>query len=279
MRIRPAGIVLLMAGVCGCSARGNVDLLESRLRQQEDKLFQTGAELESARSDLTVARREVDALRMQLVSRGDATILPERADALFRAEGIRFNTLQTGGLDRDNQRGDDSLSAVLVPHDVDGDLVKLSGRIQLELFDLALPGDRQRIGSWDFDATQSSNHWHRGFVGTGYLFQLPWQKVPEHSELLLHARLTAADGREFNTSKSIAVTPPVPVDRVANDAPPQLIESSGDRQEIPVWDSSPTLLKGPDLFRRLGGEQQDPRVFDLPPVGSGDRKVEPVLPK
>ena len=97
---------------------------------------------------------------------------------------------------------------MLTPVDAGDDLLKLPGAIQLELLDLSMPAGRQQIGNWEFTAEDSRQHWHSGPFGSGYVFKLPWQQPPVNSELTLHAKMTTADGRTFDTSQVINITPP-----------------------------------------------------------------------
>lgn len=204
---RRVAVFCVLLFVCGCATQGNLDLLEARLRQQEDRLFELQARLEETQAELVVARKEAEGLRTQLSSQGQSPILPEQAQALYRAEGVRFNSLLTGGLDTDGSPGDDLISAVLAPHDSDGDLVKLPGAIEIELLDLSQPHDRRRIGHWEYPLEESREHWHSGLVGSGYLFKLPWQRPPESSELLLHARMTTPDQRQFDAAIQVEIEP------------------------------------------------------------------------
>ena len=191
----------------GCAARGNTDLLESRLRQQEDMLRDMEAQLAQSRAELQTAGRETLALREQVGGRVQQVLLPEQTHSIARAEGIQINTLRSGGLDYDDAPGDDLLSAVVVPTDAQGETVKLPGELEIEVFDLAQSGER-RIGHWKFNAQDTAAAWHSSFIGSGYLFKLPWQTVPARSDLLLHAKLTTPDGRQFDASENIRVTPP-----------------------------------------------------------------------
>lgn len=200
--------LLIALTVCGCGGRRNVDVLEGRLRHQEALLADLESKLESNEAELHVSQKTVETLRSQLAGRGEETILPEQASVLYGATGIRFNQLLTGGHDIDGQPGDELLNAVLIPHDVDGELVKLPGTIQLDVSDLTKPRGQQLIGSWEFSTKESRAFWHRGFISSGYIFRLPWQQVPETPELLLHARLITPDGRQFDKSQIIHITPP-----------------------------------------------------------------------
>jgi len=202
--------VLAAACLCGCAARGSIDVLESELRRQEDLLRQTQEQLQQAKSDLEVAHRESNALRKQLANRGDQPLLPEQADVLFRAEGIRFNSLLTNGIDRDGAPGDEKLSVLLYPHDREGGLLKLPGEIELKVVDLSAPADRQQLGQWTYTIEQCRELWHNGFLASGYLFELPWQQPPMSEEVTLHARFRTPDGREFDATQQVKVTPPGP---------------------------------------------------------------------
>jgi hypothetical protein len=87
-------------------------------------------------------------------------------------------------------------------------MIKLAGAVELELFDLSRVAEDQRLGRWEFSAEDVREHWHRGFLSAGYLFQLDWQRVPTSSELTLHARLVAPDNRRFDATTQIKINPP-----------------------------------------------------------------------
>lgn len=197
--------VLLAAG---CAHPQAVDVLEARLRDREDQVSRLQAELARLQAELNVARRESDALREQLGRRGEASLLPEQAEVLFRAEGVKFHPLLTGGHDADGQPGDELLHVVLIPHDRDGELLKLPGEIALRVIDPSLPPERQQVAEWSFSREEARETWRRSLVGSGYHFRLPWPRPPVSSELVLHAQLMAPDGRRFDASRVIRITPP-----------------------------------------------------------------------
>jgi hypothetical protein len=192
----------------GCSLRGDAGLLETRLREQEDRQFDLEAALKKSQSELEIVQRQNDMLHKRLAENSEGNILPEQADALFHATGIRIQKWMTGGLDRDEQPGDELLTAVIVPHDDDGETVKLPGTLHLLVLDPSLPHDQQRIGEWTFTSEESRRHWHKGMIASGYQFRLPWQHIPHSSKLVLHATLTTTDGRIFHAGEFIHVEPP-----------------------------------------------------------------------
>jgi hypothetical protein len=130
------------------------------------------------------------------------------------------------------------LVAVLTPVDEHGDLVKLPGTIELEALDLTRPVGERQLGKWTFDAAQSRELWKSGLFSAGYQLEVPWQKSPAE-ELMLHARLTTADGRHFDATHPVKV-------ELADRAPPRTLEmpagvtpvTHNDRADSP-WEDRP----------------------------------------
>ena len=211
--------VLCALGLAGCASRGNVEILEAELRQEEHAREQLAEHLRQSQEELKIARTDAAALRAQLADRRQTALSPEQADVLYRAEAIKFGMLLTSGQDRDGQPGDDALSVLITPVDVHGDLVKLAGDVELELFDMTRSPERQRLGRWRYPVEEVREHWHKGFMSAGYLFQVEWETPPTSPELTLHARLTAGDGRQFDATTQVKVAPPASV-------PPPLVQAS-----------------------------------------------------
>jgi outer membrane murein-binding lipoprotein Lpp len=198
------GTLVLAAG---CASTGQLDVLESRLRRQEDANNQLQSQLTESQSQLQAARREAGDLRTQIAS-GQKVARAEQLTALGTVEGISLNKYLTGGVDRDGVPGDEIFSAVVVPADADGNLVKAPGSVVLTVLDLSKPESQQTVGRWEFSPKESENLWHSGFFGSGYTVRVPWQKIPDSPTLLVHARLKTVDGRQFDTSQSIRINPP-----------------------------------------------------------------------
>lgn len=196
----------LLASAClsGCVSRGDVELLEANLRQQQDLAVSYQRQLEDLRSELATAHTELQQLRKDLADVGKPA-LQEQTEPLAKITGVEFNSMMTGGRDADGAPGHDVLTAVLSPHDADGDLLKLAGDIEIELLDLSRSGDKQRIGSWRYPANKSRELWHSGFLASGYQLDLPLTEHPQKGDALLHGRLTTADGRQFDTSYHVTL--------------------------------------------------------------------------
>ena len=206
---------LLLAGVLGCSSSGDISLLEAELRQKETMIAELDAQVVQVRQELAASQVEMNSLREQMAGT-NAGLVAEQAATLAKAETIAFHRLLTSGLNQDDLPGDERMSVLLTPLDAQGDLIKLPGRIELTLYDHSLPEDQQKIGHWAFSADEATDAWHKGFTASGFLFELPWQTPPKADKLTLHGRLTAPDGRQFDTTSQIAVRlPNAPVNTAA----------------------------------------------------------------
>ncbi len=229
---------------CGCLGRGSTDLLQVRLREQQQLLAETRAELDSTSRELKLARKEADGLRTQLAGKGPA-LLPEHSSLLVRASGIRINPMLTAGFDRDDAFGDDMLVLQFTPLDEQGEVLKLPGDIRIRVLDPALAEESQTVAEWKFTAAQGREHWVRGLLGSGYQFSLPWQEPPRNKELIIHVQLRTADGREFTATHVLKITPPVVtadssriIPAAAAAAEPSAAETRKPEVTRPVYDDS-----------------------------------------
>jgi hypothetical protein len=281
---------LILVGL-GCAHHGDVDALESELRAQEMAQEELAQQLARARDDLKVAHSDAAVLRSQLNKRHQVSLTQEQADVLYRAEAIKFNMLLTSGQNRDGEAGDEGLSVMLIPVDVHGDLVKLAGEVELDLFDMTLESEQQRLGQWKFTIDEVRAHWHSGFISTGYLFQIDWQKLPRARELTLHARLGIPDGRNFDVTTQVKVEPPSSSRPVARTAAPPRRE--GPSTALPgkasVSDVAPAAAtvnaRRPDFAKTAGGSKPPPpvrihpaRADDPAPTRTSDKWTDETIP-
>lgn len=244
----------------GCATRGDVELVEAQLRDRQDELARTQAKLARAEREVEIARRDADQLRGQLVSNGEEVVLPEQADTLYRATGIRFNTWLTAALDADGRPGDDVVTAVLTPHDVDGHPVKLPGNLEVTLSNHA-DGRAIPIRTWRFTAAESRELWQSDLLGGGFRLSLPVDAATAEQVVLL-ARLRSADGRTFETEhrvdlrKSEALAEGASSPTVPSPVEPSPVERTSARESF----SGATF----------GEREFDEAVSDGPPVDGRD---------
>lgn len=218
----------------GCSSRGQMELLEAEIRQHQDALRRAESKAGELETQLSVARNETELLRTQMARVDGQSPLPEQTGAIARLAGVKINTLLSGGKDRDGQPGDDVLVALVAPHDQQGDLVKIAGEVEIEAFDMTLPSEDKRVGRWTYTPEEAAKVWHSGFVGAGLQFELPWQALPAGKELVVHARLRTIDGRQFDTSTPLKVTPPVVAAQPPELLPVPPIQPVKHEAEVPI---------------------------------------------
>ncbi len=237
-------LIALVALPAGCiRSSGNVELLEARLRDQQDLAFRYERLLSDAQEELRIARGEANQLRQQLAERGQPALLPEHADVLLRAEKLAFDKMMTGGRDTDDQPGDDVLHLVITPQDRDGETVKLIGELVITAEAPGPEGTLTPVGQWTIAPEEARENWHAGFLASGYQFEFPWQKLPQDEELVVHAQLKTADGRKLTATQVIKIDPP------------------GHQNVVTVGNSEtssePRLLPPLSRERELGDHQKD----------------------
>lgn len=245
--------------LCGCLGRAKPDLLQARLREQQERVVEVERRMEAAQADLERARRESEQLRAELARTGKQVMAAEYTESLIRASKLQINPLLSGGLNRDSQPGDDALVAFFALTDDDGEVVKLPGTVELTLLDPSLPEPTRQVGQWRFTAEECRSKWTRGFTGSGYQFTVPLDQPIQHDQLVLHAKLTTADKRIFDASQLVRVSrsegsetvgrvpsseqvPRQPLDDV-NDPPPPAGDPAAGRPRQANWtedDVSPT---------------------------------------
>lgn len=267
MRIMLTWMSALM--LCGCLGRAKPDLLQARLREQQEYVVDVERRMEVAESDLQHARREAEQLRAELARSGKRVVAAEYTESLVRASKLQINSLMTGGLNRDTKPGDDALVAYLCLVDDDGEAIKLPGTVQLTLLDPSLPEPSRQIGYWQFTAEECRSKWTRGFTGAGYQFTVPLDQPSRNEQLVLNAKLTTSDNRVFDATHLVRVGTgseseesrgriPVPADEPnalddINDPPPAPVDSTaGSAALSPASDwEDPGTESGPAANGRI----------------------------
>ena len=198
---------VVMICASGCASNGRIDVLEARLREQEIVVDRYERQIADVNSQLSMATRRARMLEQKLAGASEA-VSSEATEKIAAVEGVKFNTLLTAAQDQDDTPGDDKIHAMVYPHDANGDLVKLVGKVIFEAIDLSLPEGSRTVGRWEMDPDSALETWHDGFLSSGYKFEFPWQKRPAGKEVLLHVKLEAPDGREFTAQHTVAIDPP-----------------------------------------------------------------------
>ena len=264
--------------ICGCLSRGSTDLLHARIREQQTHIAETERQMALAQTELQRTRREADNLRAELARSGNGVLGAEQTEALVRVTKLQIHSLLSGGVNKDEQPGDDAFVAQLAPVDDDGEVVKLPGKIELTLIDPALPEDQRQVGQWKFTADECRSRWTRGFTGAGYQFTMPLVESPEHDSLVLHAKLTTSDGRSFDANQIVRVTPSNTMTassrRTVLDKAPRELDDINDPPPAPLKDEPAEL---PEWAEQDAGAKK--KTAPLPPLRDSTNWTEGTIPK
>lgn len=208
----PARILLAaltLAALAGC--RGNIEVLETQLRHQEDQLRQTQRALTETRQELETARRESRQLQSELARVSDGAFAVEQVAFVARAEALEINQLLSGPLPVDDvRRSDESpqFKIVCYPKDATGDVLKVGGDFQVAMSWETPGGTVEPLGQWTFAADDAEGYWHSGFLGTGFHFVVPVHLPAAAESVDVSVKLETPDGRTFEAESRVRLLVP-----------------------------------------------------------------------
>lgn len=160
-------LLIVMILLSGCGSRGHQELLESRLRAQEEQLATLQTQLSTNRQELAYARKENQTLQERLdASEPGSTAF---VSAQSRVEKIVIDPLYTG-LNRVNNKR--TLVLFFTPLDGLGKAVKLPGDVTIQLRRADQPESSPPLEQWDLTSQSCIKYWQDGFLKSGFLFQV-----------------------------------------------------------------------------------------------------------
>ena len=175
----------------------------SETRQQLlRRIAQLAKKNRDLRADVTSQKKQIHSL----ANLGQG----KRLEKLFHAEKIRLGR-HTGGIDTDDKFVHDAIKVYLHPIDPDGSTVKAAGSVKIQIFDLALPAERNIIGLYEWSVDDMSKCFSGGFMTYHFSFVCPWKKntLPEHEQLTVRVEfLDYLTGKTFTTQKACKVKLP-----------------------------------------------------------------------
>jgi hypothetical protein len=130
---------------------------------------------------------------------------PERLNPDLTIDRIVLNEAMSGGLNLDGKPGDELLGVAIEQRDAKDARMIAPGDVSIVVVDPALDGKASKIARWDFDSEEVARHVRRNREGAALQFELPWPKLPAHSDLRLFVRFTTYDGRKLEANLPIEV--------------------------------------------------------------------------
>jgi len=193
-----AGPLLL----CGCPAAGpsQLDQLVAQRDQGREQVRQLQATNEGLQAMILDQRQQIKTLQ----ALGDA-----RLEKLYHVERIDLGQY-TGGINTDDQAGDDAIKVYLQPIDQYGSVIKAAGEVTVQLFDLAMPPQENLIGQYKWNVDEVAKLWSSGFLVYHYSFLCPWQHgVPKHDQITVRVEFVDyLTGKHFTAQKVCTIALP-----------------------------------------------------------------------
>lgn len=114
----------------------------------------------------------------------------KRLDLLNAPVKIQIERL-SGGYNDDGVPGDDGVVVYIRPIDGDGDVLKATGDIQIQLWDLAGTTDELLVGEYILDAEHALGRWYGKLMTHHYTVKCPWRsEPPAHNEITIRVLFT-----------------------------------------------------------------------------------------
>ena len=137
---------------------------------------------------------------------------PDRPADLFAPVSIEIASL-SGGANYDQEPGDDGITVHLRPKDTDGQVVKVPGRISIQLMDNTDLSNPKVINVCTFEKSDELRKLWMGILGTNhYTIRCPF---PDRAELPSSRKLTVSalfvdflTGKTLTTTRELAFSPP-----------------------------------------------------------------------
>ncbi len=188
----------------------------------------SGAELGRLSLENDNLKREVTSQARDIAKR-DATLATLRAQInnlnkwgqdrpadLFAPTKIEIASL-SGGHNYDERPGDDGITIYLSPKDADGDIVKVPGRIEVQLLNNTDLKNPKIIATFIFEAEKLRESWHGRFLTNHYTLKCPFppkQDLPDTRRLLATVKFTDfLTGAELTATKELAFEQLAPRDK------------------------------------------------------------------
>jgi hypothetical protein len=157
---------LLLLGAAGCDSENMHEALTESNRQTIQR-EETIAQLQQRVQTLEKTLREKNRQIAELKSLGI-----QRIEHLFTTDRVTLGN--TGGVNLDDEPGDDAIRVYLLPTDSHGSTIKAAGDVTVQLFDLETDPKNTLIGEYTFPAEKIHEHWYGGFGVYHFRFDCRW---------------------------------------------------------------------------------------------------------
>ena len=198
--LRPL-LLVAFAALLTSGCRGNTELLETRLRQQEDLLLERDREVAELTRELRLSRNETLQMERSLADISEGRLVPEDLQGGARITRLEIDPRLTG-LTEGNTPG--QLNLVVCPRDGQGTPVRLAGRLLVQVQEGSGAIDRSSAIEQEWSGTDLEALWNRGLIGEGFQVLLD---LPEPPKQMLQIRCVfeTPDSRLFQDELELPI--------------------------------------------------------------------------
>jgi len=183
--------------ITGCeNSNHNSPLIEeiTALKQEKTQL----------REQIEESEKEVEQLKEQV---GVLSGLPgeKKAENLYNVQKIKV-TRYTNLYDKDDDGRYEKLIVYLQPIDEDGDVVKATGSVDVQLWDLNKEADKALLGEWHLGAGELKKLWFATIITINYRMTYDVSEIINEYKEALTVKVTFTDyltGKVFKEQKKI----------------------------------------------------------------------------
>lgn len=186
----------LIAIACGC--RGDVELLEARLRDQERSLSEADRQLQEQSAQLAESRRSQWLLEQKVAEISGGQVAPEQITLPARVSSIEIDELFAAIVPTRKAGTPGKVSLVFAPVDSEGSIVRIPGDVTIRCQQSSGFG-QVSLSEQKVDLEESLALWKSAVIGSGYQieFDLPEGQSPD-STWNIEVEFRTSDGRTFN---------------------------------------------------------------------------------
>lgn len=197
---------------------------------------------------------------------------------------LKLNPQMTGGVNFDDQPGDDGLMLLVEPRNRFEQTLTTAAPMSIVLLDPSEQGEKARVARWDFTPEDLESMAEPSPRSGGILLKLPWpSRAPDNRRLRLYVRYETADGRQLQTDREIVVAK---AGESSNRWAPRTREASTPIEtKRPATNNSATIMEPTaDASAQAAPPAADveaigvPKLL-MPPASLGDSSPQPAATK
>ena len=186
----------LLVAAAGCENIGGSISPAEQIRTLREEKRQLTRQIEQSRDQNEQLKKQLEVL---------SGLPAEKLENLYELRKIKV-TRYTGFYDKDNDGTKETLIVYIQPIDEDNDIVKATGAVDVQLWDLNRNSDEALLGQWRVEPDELKKLWFATLITINYRLTFDLADKIENTEGPLTVRVTFTDylsGRVFKQQKVI----------------------------------------------------------------------------